>query len=152
MKKIFGVLNFFVGASTLLVIGLVYSFLDHWGFYDLAQIFVLSIICTAGIALIVWIPGLCLLGYLVSKLVAGITGHTLGDIWGNLSGQNNAKNNTKNTEKITTYTANDLAIFSYITQCREQGFTDNVIRFNLKNAGWLDAEINKHLPPAKLKS
>ncbi len=92
-----------------------------------------SIICTAGVGLVVWIP----LSYVVGSIVVGIA-----------QGVQNLSSNSKNMENLASaqvvkVTNNQKAIIDYIKLARRRGFQDNNIFANLRTNGWAEDAINE---------
>ena len=97
--------------------------------------FIITCIATGGIALIVWIPALLLLGLVVRGIFSTIFP----------SLKIKPQELTQNTD-LSAYgqlSNNELAIIKYIVDCRNAGIIDDTtIRSNLKCVGWKEIDIN----------
>lgn len=111
---IFLVLTLFTGPSAILLVAA-------------------SIICTAGVGLVVWIP----LSFGVGSLIVAM--------YQSMQNSNRPPNNTKSsTETQTINLTNDQrAIINYIILARGRGFKDDDTFTNLKVSGWSEQMIRE---------
>ena len=149
MKTDSKILRFFVGVFTLFIIVFFYGvfriftgphILGHplWNLTKTLQSFWyfvgLSIICTAGISLIIWIPALLILGTVVVKMV------TYKNIY---KKSPNVAGLSEDADLPDVPSNEELAIIQYIISCRNIGEGDDImIRSALKNAGWTADDID----------
>ena len=95
---------------------------------SVVQLFILSIVCTLGISLIVWIP----LGLGVGHIVFAIFG------WGDRKPQIKPAEDDQQPESqsAASLTRDQQALLNYIKKAREKGLPNHQIRQNLTNNGW----------------
>jgi len=141
MKKPSKIINFFVGLLTLVVVVFfygVFTSLDGFGAVSgLLGFAAISIICTAGITLVIWLPALWLLGTVVMKIFGLFFGRKSQQLPTNTSSQPIGNGS------LTPSSNNELAIIGYIVSSRNSGVAnDTVIRSNLKSGGWSDVDID----------
>ena len=135
MKQNSKILNFFVGALALFLGTIIYGLLngDIGEALDSLSFFALiSIVCTYGFGLVVWIPALYILGAIVTSMFSILFGL-----------QVPTPSDVENTHNIApTSSKNELAIIGYINDSRSSGtINDATIKSNLKTGGWSDVEI-----------
>jgi hypothetical protein len=115
-----------------LVIGVVASFLGTaiatGSLADAAAFMLLSIICTAGMSLVVWIPIWWGVGWIIMALIGLISG----------TGKNNVAKSDSNRLPITT---SDQVVAQFITRARACGLDSAEIQRRLVEAGWTDNAI-----------
>lgn len=138
MKKESKIINFFVGLLSLIVIVFFYGVFTSFGgvgaVSGLLGFAVISIICTTGVTLVIWLPGLWLLGTVVVKIFRLITGRKSQQLPTSAGVQSVGSTPSSN---------NELAIIGYIVSSRNSGTMDDaVIRTNLKSGGWSDVDID----------
>ena len=99
------------------------------GLFDptLGQVFLLSIFCTAGIALVVWIPLLWLIGAVVLKVLNVIRSEKNGAVGAS--------------EPKASVSQEQVAIERYVDRAQFYGLSRDKILSELRNGGWSDAEI-----------
>ena len=117
--------------GVLLIIGVVLAFIMSFSFI------LISIICTGGVALVIWVPVLFSLGLLL-KFIIRVCFRQPGDI--------NEKNIVDGRQNKIIATPNEeLAIIGYIVSSRNAGvMDDSMIKSKLKyNGGWSDKEIEQ---------
>ncbi|MDD4803849.1 MAG: hypothetical protein PHN69_01625 [Candidatus Pacebacteria bacterium] len=130
--------NFFVGIlASIILVFFLGSFLSSDGIGSIeffVQFVYFSVVCTAGISLILWIPTFSLLG----AIVTGTTGLFFNKKFNLLLDNTSDKTIIKESN-------NELALIGYIVNSRNTGITnDMTIRLNLKKSGgWSDTEIDK---------
>ncbi|MFA6295505.1 MAG: hypothetical protein WC666_03745 [Candidatus Paceibacterota bacterium] len=132
------IINFLVGLFTLIVVVFFYGMSTPSGgvrtVYGLLGFAAFSIFCTAGITAVVWLPGLWLLGTVVTK--------TLGLFFGKKTQPLSTGTNTQSVGS-TPSSNSELAIIGYIVSSRNLGtINDTIIRANLKSGGWNDVDID----------
>ena len=120
----------------------------------------LSIICTAGISLIIWIPVCYILGYMVIALVRvalKAAGVDVGGLFGGSKRDNNSPDDPTaepSLQNLTTALDEDLAVKSnltkdqaalinYIRKAKQKGLSNDVITRNLGQNGWNTDSINQ---------
>jgi hypothetical protein len=107
------------------------------GLYGALGLLFISIICTLGISLTIWIP----LWYFVGWLTIGLVRWLAKIIRGTPSRLNSQQPESARSDQPT-LPKNRLALVSFITKAREKGLTDEQIILQLKNNGWAEDEIN----------
>ena len=125
-----------------------YSFVDGFvASITLAgSLFALSIICTAGVSLIIWLP----LGYLVGAITFAVTRFFL-KITGIQTGSKKAADEQPAEQKQPALNRDQMALVNYIQKARKKGLTDTQIAQNLLNNGWTNASITAALTTAQSK-
>jgi hypothetical protein len=111
--------NFIRLLSGALVVFLTLSVLSG-GFYNASQLIFLSVVCTLGISLFVWISVSWVVGWIVVK------------IFDLLMGQGGRGETLERTM---------ISLVNYIEKCHKQGWSDTQISSRLKAQGWQDEEI-----------
>ena len=116
----------------------VFTSLDGFGAVGALLAFAaISIICTAGIALVVWIPLLLLLGAAVNGIFYLLFNLKSQQLHEDKTDQSTAKG------KLNPSSNNELAIIKYIVDCRNTGtIDDTTARANLKCVGWNEVDID----------
>lgn len=106
-------------------------------FVGAGELIILSLICTAGISLIIWIPSCWLVGFITL---------TIFDLCRRLfaaSSMTMATASAPGEATTNTTVSNDiLAIATYITKSRKREASDSQIRNRLKTTGWSEKEID----------
>lgn len=126
-------ISFGVGALTLIIVAELFG-----DFESFMEFFMMSIVCTAGITLVIWIPTLVLLGMIVISIIRFIF-----RIKTPLKIEKNIDQSVE--KKITKpLSSSELSVIGYIVSCRNTGTIDDMtIRSNLKiSGGWSDKEID----------
>ena len=105
-------------------------------------IMALSIICTLGISLIIWIPLWYILGYLtfaVLRFILSFFGVDLAESMG----INKKKNSShpKEEEELPALNRDQQALLSYIQKAQAKGLNSIQISSNLQNNGWSSDSI-----------
>ena len=90
----------------------------------------MSIICTAGISLVIWIP----LAYLVGTIAFGI-----GSLFTSEEKTSVSKVETK--QVASALTNEQKAIVDYIKKAKAYKYSDDEIAVALKNKGWSDSDV-----------
>ncbi len=102
-------------------------------FGDAFAVMAISIICTAGISLIIWVPGWYLLGLLAISLLR-IVLHGFGlELGGLFDAKKESPADESNRPKLT---RDQLALLNYIHKARDKGLSDSQIQQNLLKNGW----------------
>ena len=85
-----------------------------------------TVVCTAGITLLLWLPAFWLIGFIILSLY---------DIF--------ASGNTvaSQEEKVNAPDKNQMVFIQYIQKERTAGVNDQQIALALKDAGWTDSDI-----------
>ena len=107
----------------------------------LVALLVMSVMCTGGIALVVWIPVLMVVG---SAVITGSVG--IGSLIAAVSRTNGEKEESVSESKEAIPTPiykGQIAIERYIERAKSYGLGHAKILSALKNSGWSDAEIQK---------
>lgn len=97
---------------------------------DIFGLYLLSIICTLGIGLVVWIPLWYVTGYaviIVVNLLLGVFGYSLGSL---------ISRRIRKTPHNQSLSRDQLALTNYIQKARQKGLDDAQILSNLKQNGW----------------
>lgn len=117
----------------------------------------LSIICTAGISLIIWIPVCYILGYmviLVLRMGLKAVGVDIGAMFSrrkddssssSTSSQKNSQDNRLD-EKLTVksdLTRDQVALINYIRKAKQKGLSNDIISRNLGQNGWAADSISQ---------
>ena len=113
-----------------LLVGFLTSILVMWPMMGLTQAFqiiALSIICTAGIGLIIWIPVWALIGWITLKLITMVSGKS-------------EKSGTP--PPLPNFSREEKAIINYLEIARRFGTSDEKATADLKTAGWSDDAID----------
>jgi len=118
-----GLLRFLYGAIIIILGFVIFGGSD--GLSNLA----LSIICTGGVTLVVYIPVALALGYLVDLFISRVIFHDSPSV----------------KKESTSVSSNNQALNDYIASARNYQMGNDQIRENLKRSGWSDNEINKSL-------
>lgn len=92
-----------------------------------------SIICTAGLGLIFWIPAMFFVGAVITGIIRLIKFAIRG------------ASPTASTTPTKDLPPDTEAITTYIRQCRSLGFSNTIIAANLARAGWTDEKIGPAL-------
>lgn len=100
------------------------------------SLFALSIICTAGVSLIIWLP----LGYLVGAITFAVTRFFL-RLVGIQTDSKKAEDKQPAKQKQPAPGRDQMALANYIQKARQKGLTDAQITQNLLSSGWTDASI-----------
>lgn len=120
----------------------------------------LSIICTAGISLIIWVPVWYLLGYMVialGRMALNAAGVDVGAMFGGSKGdkasaddpaappslQNLTTALDENLAVKTNLTKDQAALTSYIRKAKQKGLSNDAITRNLGQNGWNTDSINQ---------
>ncbi|MEI6587360.1 MAG: hypothetical protein WCO05_00240 [Candidatus Moraniibacteriota bacterium] len=111
--------RFFFGLITALIL------LFILGGAEAIQALVTTIICTLGITLIAYIPIAYLIGLGIEKIFYSITGRQ------------------SSIEMTSELNSADQAVVNYITDARNAGMSNEIIRSNLKENGWATEAIDK---------
>lgn len=131
------IINFFIGIPTLIVIVFGYSLFTTPdpidAVSDFFQFFTISVICTAGISLIIWVPLLMLLGTTVVAISNLITGNKQTKLSTDIVSKTTMNPPSSN---------NELALIGYIVSSRNSKMDDTTIRSNLKSGGWTNQDID----------
>lgn len=115
--------------GTILLIAIVLAIIYSLGFI------IISIICTGGIALTVWVPVFLGLGILFKFILKICFDKTYA---------NNKKDFINNELENIRSSNEELAIIGYIVSSRGSGMMDDMIKLKLKeNGGWSDEEIER---------
>lgn len=103
-----------------------FLFLCLNGIGNAISILVFSILCTAGVSLVIWIPLWWLMGWITLAIARAI-----------------AKSQPDSSNNVATSTPNPdrQALLNYIKLARSKGFSDSQISTRLRVEGWNDAEI-----------
>ena len=109
-------LNFGAGVGEFLFIGLL----------NLMQLFILSLVCTLGISLIIWLP----LGYGVGWIVYKIAG------WDRVFHKKQADTQKPEPQIEGSPTRDQQALLNYIKKARSKGLNDDQISQKLTTNGW----------------
>lgn len=127
------------GVPVGIVISYLFLSLIMFDFQAAFALVALSIICTAGISLILWLPLWYGVGYVTILLVRfGL--HLVGlDFLGNLFNKKPAADAPAGPP---TLTAEQTALVNYIKKARHKGLTDEQISGNLKTNGWSSNAIS----------
>lgn len=148
MKKNSRVINFFVGIIGLVVIAFLFGLLnmDPFGaLTGLLSFVLISIICTGGLTLIIWIPVLLILGQIFGTLIMAIYHLFNKNSSVGIKTQDNSSGNVSSN--------NELAIIGYIVSSHNAGIADNeIIRANLKTGGWNDIDIDNAFKKSVLRT
>lgn len=123
------VLGFIISFIFLAVIG--------GGIYNAVQIIQLSLMCTLGISLIIWIPLWWFIGWLVIKIFESLTGITVGGE--NSSGSVLAIAN----QQRVSLTDDQISLINYIDKANRYGWSETQIYSRLRAQGWEDEEIQE---------
>lgn len=173
MKNIFKVIDFFIGVLTAFVVAFIWGGLSYYSGYhhysfiaggsagaqSLAWFMTVSVICTVGIALFIWIPGLSLVGLVVRKIFGFITGikvapsNPVAEILTKQQGFRPTEqvSTTEQVEPVSISIAGRsyidshslAAVIGYISSAKATGVMNNeMIRTNLKGGGWSDEIID----------
>lgn len=178
MKKYFKVIDFFIGLLSAFVISFFWgvvtyssNYYQHYTFFDagsrgmqsLVGFMMISIICTAGITLFLWIPGLSLIGFIIRKIFELFTGikpkptDPVAEVVAQHSvfrpkeqaltveeAEQVAKQDVGSPANNTYLDSHNLAaVLGYISSAKATGVMSNeVIRTNLKGGGWSDEIID----------
>jgi len=137
--------SIFIGVPTLIIIVFFYGGFTSSGGFDGAGAVsgflffaAISIICTAGISLVIWLPLLWLLGETVLKIIGLFFRKKPKQLSESITGQSVGKSLS------TPSSNNELAIIGYIVSSRNTGtMTDVAIKLNLKSGGWNDKDIEE---------
>lgn len=96
------------------------------GFANAWQILSISIVCTAGISLIIWIPLFWAVGWLTFEIYGLIS---------KLIGQRTAP------QEVAEIDSQQVSLIKYIEKCNRQGWSETQIISRLRAHGWSDEEI-----------
>ena len=100
---------------------------------DWVPVFFMSIICTLGISLVVWLPLIYVAGFIVYELSA-------------LFARLYLKQAGADKEKPVSIDKNLRALVDYVWRERARGVSDADIALDLKGQGWTEKEITKAFP------
>ena len=106
------------------------------GLGNAATFLILSIVCTAGISLVLWISIWWGIGFLFTTLVRAVGGP-------DLAGRGNAAKKRQAVQLLRNET--ELALANYINTATLNGMSDPEIRNRLLKVGWNEVEIDKAL-------
>ena len=98
----------------------------------------ISIVCTYGVTLVIWIPAMVLLGTITTSVIRFLFKIKTPQATESATSQSAGKSLSKPLSN------NELAIIGYIVSSRNSGTMDDMtIRLNLRRSGgWSDAEID----------
>ena len=102
---------------------------------SLINIFLISVICTLGLSLFIWIPLFWMVGFLALEIF-GLLNRSLnhrGDA---------GEGGTSDRQAVFAVSTDIQAMVSYINQSRVHGATDQQIATRLRAKGWTEGEIN----------
>ena len=108
----------FIRASRELGIGILVLIAVFIIFPPLGQIFLLSVVCTVGLALIVWLPVAYVIGFFIYTIIAIFT-----------------KPADRGKDRV--------ALENYVCHEKASGVSEDEIRAALKEKGWAEGEIEK---------
>lgn len=145
--------NFFIGLLTAFFIALIMGQINS--FYSFLLI---SVICTAGVTLIIWIPVFCMVGHVVRNLFELFTGikpkplnpiaevvvqhHVASSIEEPSIAQEAGQVVHQKTTELPMNSQSLAAIADYMIQARAAGLIDQVIMANLLAAGWTESDVS----------
>ncbi|MEM9539798.1 MAG: hypothetical protein AAGA60_09830 [Cyanobacteria bacterium P01_E01_bin.42] len=98
------------------------------GINNALSILILSILCTAGVSLVMWIPLWWLVGWITFAIFRAIA-------------KSNADSDPSRDTSTSTQDPNQQALLNYIKLAQSKGFSDSQISTRLRVEGWSDAEI-----------
>jgi len=132
--------NFGFGIVGLALVGLIGGLYTNFdpigGLLGIYSFFMISVICTGGVALIIWLPVLIIIGMIVRpvyNLIRELITGKKRDSSADMVEERTVSTMTKNHE---------LSVIGYIVSARHDGLTDETIKANLKNTGgWADLDI-----------
>lgn len=138
--------KFLIGAPVVTIVGYLFA-----GDSFFTLVFV-SVICTAGVALGIWIPLCYGVGSLVYRMIKKSDGMPASmtppreerAVATALSGSQISpalSSSTVAPSQPATYTANQIAIIRYIQDGRQAGMADVMMRQELANVGWPNQDI-----------
>ncbi|NJL10141.1 MAG: hypothetical protein HC908_08160 [Calothrix sp. SM1_7_51] len=105
------------------------------------QILSLSIVCTAGISLLLWIPLWWFVGWLLIKIYESITGRIVGEN-ATSEGMFALSNQQPNQQRIA-LNSDQISLVNYIEKATRQGLSETQIYSRLRAQGWGDEEIQQ---------
>ena len=127
-----------------IVLGVALSFIILTIFtFDISAAFAilaLSIICTAGISLIIWIPVWYILGYLAFAALRFVLSLFGVDLAASM-GLNKKKNNPHPKKEQPALTRDQQALLSYIKKAQAKGLSNAEISSSLQKNGWSSDSI-----------
>ncbi|MGK7926227.1 MAG: hypothetical protein AB4290_13455 [Spirulina sp.] len=111
-----------------LAIGFIVTFLVLCvnGINNAISILALSIICTAGVSLVIWIPLWWLVGWITLAIYRAIA---------------KSAPATPREAIATTHDINQQALLNYMKLAKSKGYSDSQISSRLRVEGWKDSEI-----------
>ena len=110
---------------------------------ELFQILILTVVCTLGIVLIIYIPVLYIIGLIMEKLFFALGANKL------FITLTKIQPSATTTSELNSA---DQAVVNYITDARNAGMNDEIIRNNLKESGWEKEIIDKAFNIANSKT
>lgn len=122
-----------------LVLGIPITFISlaliSGGFQPALQIIQISIICTAGISLVVWIPLCWFVGWVAIKMIENASGRTLIP-YDSMEIRSDALR-----QQNISLTPQNISLIDYIEKGIKQGWSESQITSRLRAQGWEDEEI-----------
>jgi len=119
-----------------LPIAFIFLIIFAGGIQNAGQIFLLSVVCTAGISLLIWVPLWWFIGWMLIKIYESVTGRSI--LRETSSGSIVVPSNYQ-----TSLTHDQIALKNYIEQSTRQGFSETQIVSRLRAQGWGDEEIQQ---------
>ncbi|MBP0021599.1 MAG: hypothetical protein J7647_29100 [Cyanobacteria bacterium SBLK] len=105
-----------------------FGFLCVNGINNAMSILIFSILCTAGVSLVMWIPLWWLVGWITFAIFRAIV-------------KSPTDSNSSGDTSAPTKDPNQQALLNYIKLAKSKGFSDSQISTRLRVEGWSDAEI-----------
>ncbi len=97
----------------------------------------MSVICTAGISLLIWIPLWWFVGWIIIKIFESLTGRTIA---GGIDAEATQVVSSGQTVPIS---SNQKSLIDYIEKAKKQGMSETQISSRLKAQGWGEDEIQQ---------
>jgi hypothetical protein len=97
----------------------------------------MSVVCTAGISLVIWIPLWWFVGWVIIKIFESLTGRTVG---GEATGD--AVYSTPTGQSVPV-SSDQKSLIDYIEKASRNGLSETQITSRLKAQGWKDEEIQQ---------
>jgi len=127
MKAGIWILRFFIGAAILGAIALCSR--------TFAVVLVCSVILSAGLALIVWIPIACFLGFIVTEIFKGLF----------IGEASNLSKPAGERIEARMWDSQKSAVSEYVRKAKERGESTEEIRYHLLRNGWSPTFIEERL-------
>jgi hypothetical protein len=96
-----------------------------------------SVVCTAGISLLIWVPLWWFVGWVIIKIFESLTGRTIA------GGADIEETQAISSGETVAISSDQKSLINYIEKAKKQGMSETQISNRLKAQGWGEDEIQQ---------